>query len=138
MKAKAAFVTDNLDNAFDLTVTAYSSTITAAWEALIDTAETERRDLDLETKIQTYITATYLEKDPTGLTFITAAKKKIYDDLVVEETNLKNTADGKGMNEDTTLASYSNKSMKTLKKEYDDAVALQVIAETNWKASVTE
>lgn len=71
--------------------------------------------MDLEEKIQLYITGTYLDKDPTGLSFITAAKKKIYDDLVIEETALKGTADNKGMNEDTALATYSNKSMKTLK-----------------------
>lgn len=39
VKAKKAFTTDDLDGLFDAAVTAYSSTITVAWDALIDTAE---------------------------------------------------------------------------------------------------
>lgn len=77
--------------------------------------------MDLETKIQTYITDTYLTKAVTGLSTITAAKKKIYDDLVVEETALKATADAKGMDQGTKLAAYSNKSMHTLLSEQTNA-----------------
>jgi len=138
VKAFKAFVTDDLDTALTTAVTAYSSTITSAWDILIDGAESGRTGLDLEEKIQVYITATYLDKDPTGLSFITAAKKTIYDDLVDEETALKVTADGKGMNAATTLADFSNKSMTTLKTEMDDAIDAQVVTETAWKASVTE
>jgi len=97
IKAKAAYVTNDLDGDLATAVTAYTSTITTAWEALIDAAEVGRRDLVLETAIQTYMNDEYLNKADTGLLTITAAKKKIYDDLVVEETSLKSTADGKGM-----------------------------------------
>lgn len=71
VNAVAMFVTNTLHTDLTNAVTAYSSTITVAWDALIDEAENKRRDLDLEEKIQTYITATYLDLDPTGLSFIT-------------------------------------------------------------------
>lgn len=94
--------------------------------------------MDLETKIQTYIADEYLDKADTGLSTITAAKKTIYDDFVVEEGNLKTAADDKGMDDSKALADYGSKTMATLKTEYDDAVAAQKLTKTNWDAATTE
>jgi len=94
--------------------------------------------LDLETKIQTYITAEYLDKADTGLSTITTAKKTIYDDFVVEETDLKTKADNKGMDDTKELADYATKTMAELKKAYDDAVDAQKLTKTNWDAAKTE
>jgi len=132
VNAFAFFQTNTLHTDLSTAVTGYATDITTAWELLIDAAENGRRDLDLEEKIQTYITATYLELDPTGLSFITDAKESTYDALVIEETNLKNAADAKGMDTSVTLADYDNKSMTTLKSEYDTAVADQATAYTEW------
>jgi hypothetical protein len=94
--------------------------------------------LDLETKIQTHIVDEYLDKAVTGLSTITTAKKKIYDDFVVEETALKTTADNKGMDDSKALADYSSKTMAQLKTAYDDAVTAQKAAKVVWDAATTE
>lgn len=94
--------------------------------------------MDLETKIQTYITDTYLNKAVTGLSTITAAKKTLYDDLVIEETALKATADAKGMDQAAVLAAYSSKSMATLLSEQTVAQGAHTTARVVWEAAVTE
>lgn len=132
VNAFAFFQTNTLHTDLATAVTGYATDITAAWDVLIDAAENGRRDLDLEEKIQTYITATYLDLDPTGLSFITGAKKDTYDALVIEETNLKNAADAKGMDTSVALSDYSNKSMATLKSEWDTAADEQATAYTTW------
>jgi len=119
-------------------ITAYTSTITSTWDGKIDDSELARSELDLETKIQTYIVDEYLDKSVTGLSTITTAKKTIYDDFVIEETNLKAIADAKGMDDSAALGDYASKTMAQLKTAYDDAVDAQKLTKTNWDAATTE
>ena len=78
-----------------------------------------------------------MEKADTGLDIIKAAKKKIYDDLVVEETNLKTAADNLGMDDSKTLVAFT-KTMATLKTTLDDAEKAQAAAKLVWTAALTE
>lgn len=113
-------------------IEAYTVTITDAWDVLIDAAENARRDLDLEERIQTYIEDEYLDKDDSGLQFKTNAKEQAYDDLADDLPALKNTADALGMDESVTLTDFDNKSMTTLKSEWDTAIEEQATAYTEW------
>lgn len=132
VNAKAFFVTNARHTALSDAVTGYITTITTEWDGLIDAAENKRRDLDLEEKIQTYITDEYLDKNSSGLSYITGQKKSTYDGLVVEMGDLKVIADAKGMDTSVVLTDYNSKTMATLKAEWDDAKVAQATAYTTW------
>lgn len=132
------FITNTLDDKLETSVTAYTSTITTAWEAKIDAAEDARSSLDMETKIQTYLKDEYMEKAVTGLKTITTAKESTYNTLNGEKTNLKTAADNLGMDDSKTLAAFTPKTMANLKTTYDDAVTAQAAAKLVWEAAKTE
>ena len=81
---------------------AYTGVTVTNWETKIDNAETARRDLALETAIQTYITDTYYTTHASSLVKITEGKESTYNSLNGEIAGLKTTADAKGMDDNDT------------------------------------
>ena len=101
-KVKKHFVTDKLQDDMTNKATAYTGVTVTNWETKIDAAEVARRDLALETAIQTYITDTYYTTDAASLVKVSEGKESEYNTAFNAIAGLKATADGKGMDDNDT------------------------------------